>query len=99
MTIHKNIDWLFPKRDIPEIKKQLDEEIPKILNELDFKTTEPLKITYEIVSYPKGYCCAGKLYLGERLVKEYDDIDFLFYELFHFDGCLAFKNTYKEKDN
>ncbi len=83
MKIYSNINLLIAKKDIPKIKKQLDEQIPEIINEFNlyYKTSEEIKIKYNFVEYQKGFECQGQLYFGNKLIKTYEHIDLLFLDI------------------
>lgn len=83
MKIYPNINLIISKQDIPTIKQQLNEQIPETIKEFNlyFKTKEPIKIDYELIEHQKGYSCKGLLYFGNTLIREYEPIDLLFYDI------------------
>lgn len=83
MKIYKNISLLIEKKEIPQIEKQLQEQTKEIIKEFNiyYKTNEPIFIKYEFINNIKGYSCKGLLYFGNKLIKEYSDIDLLFYDI------------------
>jgi hypothetical protein len=98
---YKNKPLIFDKKDIPKIKKELDEEIPKITEEFNnfFKCKEPIKIKYNIEKYERGYSCSGDLYFGDRLIKHYKEIDLLVYDLDRMELDAMLKNMdFNNKD-
>ena len=80
---YKNKPILFAKTEISRIQRELEEEIPQIIKEFNlfFKCKEPISIKYNFEEYEKGYSCSGDLYFGNKLIKHYDLIDCLIYDL------------------
>ena len=83
MKIYNNIPLLIEKKEIETIKQQLNEQIPMIIKEFNtyYQTNEEIKIEYDFVENLKGFNCEGCLYLGNKLIKKYDDIDLLFLDI------------------
>lgn len=80
---YKNKPILFSKIEIPRIKAELEEEIPKIIEEFNmfFNCNEPINIKYDFEEHEKGYSCSGDLYFGDQKIRHYEEIDLLVYDL------------------
>lgn len=100
---YKNKPILFAKSDIPKIRAELEDEIPKIIEEFKiyFNCKEPIKIKYNFEEHLKGYSCSGDLYFGDRLIKHYEEIDLLVYDLnkMEFNEILKDMNFCEEEEN
>lgn len=81
---YRNIPIVFDKEKIPEIKKIAETKIQQLKKELYIflKTNEEIDIRYEIEEAARNqYYCTGQLFYGDKKIREYDNIDELFFEL------------------
>lgn len=80
---YRNIPILFSKDEIPQIEKIVETKVKEAKKEFSqyIKANEEINIKYEIKECVKGYYCTGQLYYGNDMVRNYDNIDELFFDL------------------
>lgn len=80
---YRNIPILFSKEEIPQIQKNVKTKIEETKKELQLyiRTNKEIDIKYEIKEALNGYYCVGQLYYDNEMVRNYNNIDELFFDL------------------